>query len=136
MINRQGTNFWYPKPNDVELAALQNEIVAVCTRNMQRKYELNLLNLRQEQDALQEEISKAVLNVNSSTSTLSSSSSSSSSTRPLEDIHTSIDQENRKRTSAIEGYKSSHSRDGSELSIVSCMMMKFAGDTYIDCYIE
>ncbi|KAI9249732.1 hypothetical protein BDA99DRAFT_523496 [Phascolomyces articulosus] len=79
-------------PNDVEMAELQNDIVAVCTRNMQRSYEDSLYYSPQKLQEVEDETDEAseievddALNGTSSSSTLSSSSSSSSSPRSHDD---------------------------------------------------
>ncbi|KAI8138291.1 hypothetical protein BJV82DRAFT_631768 [Fennellomyces sp. T-0311] len=69
-------------PNDVEMAELQNDIVAVCTRNMQQSYQDNMYYTPQKLEEVEDEESEDALNATSSSSTLSSSSSSSSSSSP------------------------------------------------------
>ncbi|KAI9032742.1 hypothetical protein CLU79DRAFT_830579 [Phycomyces nitens] len=63
-------------PNDLDLAQLQNDIVAVCTRNMQRTFENNAQTVKE--DVQSPEIS-CEPKVTCSSSTISSASSASSS---------------------------------------------------------
>ncbi|KAI9488697.1 hypothetical protein BDB00DRAFT_847025 [Zychaea mexicana] len=78
-------------PNEVDMAELQNDIVAVCTRNMQRSYEDSLYYSPQKLQEVDDDEGEQVvseedaLNGTSSSSTLSSSSSSSSSPRSHND---------------------------------------------------